>query len=426
MDILLPVVNVGLFPNDDVTHVTIFPSQEPIVIGAIYNIGDMNPEEYFPSPPIKKKVDSEWVCGSLTSRELVLTSRTYPLLFTDSFGIHNVQDVSDINLRKLYQNSVPDPQNIFMGHPEVTSLRLSGIYNKFRQAPSDSIKLHKPKVLSLYLRNLYNKLKMEEETICVALPSDISLEVRPLLQKLRTQGLDETVTVNLPDAIEIHTKDVVTLYDNPDIIDFKIDTPEPLSIEVKGIYNNSTQGGDGFNLDLPSDIELGGSVKPVLTFPVLKGEIVSENLISLTWDDSSITHTGYTLYKSLEPIPVNTTQEPYRQLGRDVKQFEDSTDILPDTPIYYRVTPRTVYGNLFSNQVEIVDYTSRVITFMVQESPTYIPLRVDNNIIPLVPAVDTMWDGLNANFEQMEVLDVSLTSVYTPTPKYIEMRIYSE
>lgn len=313
-----------------------------------------------------------------------------------------------------------------MGHPEVTTLRLSGIYNKFRQAPSDSIKLHKPKVLSLYLRNLYNKLKMEEETICVALPSDISLEVRPLLQKLRTQGLDETITVNLPDTIEIHTKDVVTLYDNPDIVDFKIDTPEPLSIEVKGIYNNSTQGGDGFNLDLPSDIELGGSVKPVLTFPVLEGEIVGENLIALTWDDSSITHTGYTLYKSLEPIPVNTTQEPYRQLGSDVKQFEDSTVILPDTPIYYRVTPRTVYGNLFSNQVEIIDYTSRVITFMVQESPTYIPLRVDNNIIPLVPAVDTMWDELNASFEQMEVLDVSLTSVYTPTPTYIEMRIYSE
>lgn len=315
---------------------------------------------------------------------------------------------------------------MLMGHPEVTSLRLSGIYNKFRQAHSDSIKVLKPKLLSLALRNLYNKLKMPEETLSVSLPFNVSLEVRPLLQRLRTQGLDETITVNLPQDIEIHTKDVVTLYDNPDIVDFKIGTPEPLSIEVKGIYNNSTQGGDGFNLGLPSDIELGGSVKPVLTFPVLEGEIVGENLIALTWDDSSITHTGYTLYKSLEPIPVNTTQEPYRQLGRDVKQFEDSTVILPDTPIYYRVTPRTVYGNLFSNQAEIIDYTSRVITFMIQESPTYIPLRVDNNIIPLVPAVDTMWDELNASFEQMEVLDVSLTPVYTPSPTYIEMRIFNE
>ena len=55
LDILLPVVNVGLFPNDDVTHVSLFPSQEPISVGAIYSIGDMNPEDYFPNTAIKKK-----------------------------------------------------------------------------------------------------------------------------------------------------------------------------------------------------------------------------------------------------------------------------------------------------------------------------------------------------------------------------------
>lgn len=55
MDILLPVVNVGLYPNDDVTHVSLFPSQEPITVGAIYSIGDMNPEDYFPNTAIKKK-----------------------------------------------------------------------------------------------------------------------------------------------------------------------------------------------------------------------------------------------------------------------------------------------------------------------------------------------------------------------------------
>ena len=55
MDILLPVVNVGLYPNDDLTHVTIYPSQEPISVGSIYNIGDMNPEDYFPNAALKKK-----------------------------------------------------------------------------------------------------------------------------------------------------------------------------------------------------------------------------------------------------------------------------------------------------------------------------------------------------------------------------------
>lgn len=55
MDILLPVVNVGIYPNDDVTHVSLFPSQEPISVGTIYSIGDMNPEDYFPNAAIKKK-----------------------------------------------------------------------------------------------------------------------------------------------------------------------------------------------------------------------------------------------------------------------------------------------------------------------------------------------------------------------------------
>lgn len=55
MDTLLPVVNVGLYPNNDVTHVSIYPSQKPITVDAIYSIGNMNPEDYFPNTAIKKK-----------------------------------------------------------------------------------------------------------------------------------------------------------------------------------------------------------------------------------------------------------------------------------------------------------------------------------------------------------------------------------
>lgn len=339
--------------------------------------------------------------------------------------VHNVHDVSDISLRNLYQKTT-DKQNITISNPRVTSLRIRNVYNRFRQAPSDFIKLLKPRVLSLALRNLYNKLNPRRESLTISLPTIAFLEVRPLLQKLRTWGLDETFKVTLPHSIEIHKKDVVNLYDNPDIIDFKIDTPEPLEVEVKNILNKNTQRGPDFEVGLPDGIELGGSVKPVLTFPVLEGEIINDSLAVLTWDDSSITHTGYLIYKSLEPIPVNTTQEPYIQLGRDVKQFDDFVDMPPNSTIYYRVTPSTVYGNLFSNQLELSTHTSKIITFMMQESPTYTPIRVDNNIIPLVPDIDTMWDGLNASFEQMSVLDVTLTSKYIPTPTYIEMRIYNE
>lgn len=340
--------------------------------------------------------------------------------------VDNVQGVSDITLRNLNHKISPETQNMSMGNPRVTSLELRSIHQKFSQTPTDFINLNKPRVLSLALRNLYNKLKPQEESIFVTMPSITFLEVRPLLQRLRTWDLDHKITVNLPDTIEIYKKGVVTSYDSPDFVDFKIGTPEPVSIEVKGIYNKTTQGGDGFVMGLPEDIKLSGSIKPVLSFPVLEGEVINDSLIELTWDDSSITHTGYLIYRSHEPIPVDTTQDPYMELGRDVKQFDDSFGIPENTAIYYRVTPRTVYGNLFSNQIELSNYTSKIITFMMQESPTYTPIRVDNNILPLVPDTDTEWDGLNARFEQLNVLDVTLMSEYIPTPTYIEMRNYNE
>ena len=340
--------------------------------------------------------------------------------------LHNVHDVSVVNLRSLYQKTRSDTLSMTMSNLTVTSLSLRNLYNKFSKEPDDFIELFKPTVLSLALRNLYNKLDTRGDSLSISLPSIAFLEVRPLLQKLHTWGLDETLKITAPNNIEIHKKDVVTLYDNPDIVDFKIDIPEPLEFEVKNIVNKNTQREPGFEVSLPDAIELGGSVKPVLTFPVLEGEIINDSLAVLTWDDSSITHTGYLIYKSLEPIPVNTTQEPYIQLGRDVKQFDDSVDMPPNATIYYRVTPSTVYGNLFSNQLELLTHTSKIITFIMQESPTYTPIRVDNNIIPLVPDIDIMWDGLNASFEQMSVLDMTLMSKYIPTPTYIEMRIYNE
>ena len=55
MDILLPVINVGIYPNDDVTHVSIYPSQELITVDTIYSIGDINHGGYSPNTAIKKK-----------------------------------------------------------------------------------------------------------------------------------------------------------------------------------------------------------------------------------------------------------------------------------------------------------------------------------------------------------------------------------
>lgn len=55
MDILLPVINVGIYPNNDVTHVSLYPSQEPITVDRIYSIGDINSGGHSLSTSIKKK-----------------------------------------------------------------------------------------------------------------------------------------------------------------------------------------------------------------------------------------------------------------------------------------------------------------------------------------------------------------------------------
>lgn len=332
----------------------------------------------------------------------MLTSRTYPIFITESIRVHNVQGVTDIALRNIYKktSTETDAHNISISNPRVTSLGIRNLYNRFSQAPTDFIKLLKPTVLSLSIRNLYNRLTPARDSISISLPSITSIKVRSLLKGFRTWGLDETITVSLPNIIEIHKKDVVSSYDNSVSADFKI--------------------------GLPDSVELGGSVKPVLTFPVLVGKFTEINNtlgISISWDDSSITHTGYTIYRSLEPIPEDTTQEPYLQLGRDVKQF-DEPYVDEDTTYYYRVTPKTVYGNLFSNQVELSHFTDHTVTFMMQESLTYIPIRADNNIIPLVPIADTKGYALNARFEQLSVLDSTLTSEYIPAPSDIELQIY--
>lgn len=339
--------------------------------------------------------------------------------------VHNVKRVSDVTIRKLYQKSSPETQDMAMTIPRITSLGLVNIktvYHSLIQAPS-IINISKPRVLSLTLNNRHNKLKPPIDPLSVTLPNLTSLKVTPHLQRLSTWGLDETINLTLPNDIKIHIRGKADLHD---IQDVKIDNPLLLDADLRYLHNETTQLGPAFGIALPQVIELRGSVKPVLTIPVLVGTedryAVSNKL---TWDDSSITHSGYWIYKSLEPIPIDTTQEPYKQIGRDVNHFDDLM-VDKDTTYYYRVTPKSVYGNLFSNQVELLHFTAQTVSFMIHESPTYTPLRVDNNIIPLVPTTDTEWDELNASFEHLAVTDVHLITKYTPSPTYIEMRNYNE
>lgn len=302
---------------------------------------------------------------------------------------------------------------------------------RYRQAPEDRIKILKPKILNLSLRNKYNKLNPpQEHSILVPPPSLTDIGLRTLLQRLQSPVINEFI-IALPNVLEVHQENFLFTYDNQDIDELRVNTPEFLWAELKNVMTSYTHRDDILEIGLPDGIEIGGSVKPVLTFPVLRSiEYSDTESIMLLWNDTSRTHTGYTIYKSLDPIPVDTTQEPYVHLGPNVKHFFDYDDIPPNTPIYYRVTPKSVYGNFFSNQVEITRHApdivdpDDIIYFMVQESPTYIPIRADNNIIPLVPIINTKWDELNARFEQFSVIDSTLTSEYIPALLDINLWIY--
>lgn len=53
-DYLLPTVDVGIFPSGTETRVNLYPNNSVIDVN-LYAIGEMNPEDFFPNPNLKKK-----------------------------------------------------------------------------------------------------------------------------------------------------------------------------------------------------------------------------------------------------------------------------------------------------------------------------------------------------------------------------------
>lgn len=53
-DFLLPVINVGISPSGSETSVGLYPSDSVIDVH-MYAIGELNPEDFFPNPNLKKK-----------------------------------------------------------------------------------------------------------------------------------------------------------------------------------------------------------------------------------------------------------------------------------------------------------------------------------------------------------------------------------
>ena len=297
------------------------------------------------------------MCGSLVPRELTLTSKMYPLLFSESFRINNA-NISNLSIRNVYQHT-SDLRNLKISHPSLFSLSIRNLYKSFRQFP-ERLKVNIPTVTYLWISNLYNKHRPPEESFRVNFPVLTNMYIRNQLQQLFTYPLDETIKMGLPTPLDLHHKNVVSKYLEQEIGVFKINTPSEISLEQKNILNKTSQTGPQLEVAIPTDIHFSGTVKPYITNPILSGSFddffenqTYKTVINLDWEDESITHAGYSLYKDTNPIPENTNLTPIFTGGREVFDYVDS-DIEEDTTYYYRVTPVSYLGKFFSNLISVV------------------------------------------------------------------------
>lgn len=54
LDYLLPTIDVGIFPSGSEAKVNLYPDGSVIDVN-MYAIGELNPEDFFPNPHLKKK-----------------------------------------------------------------------------------------------------------------------------------------------------------------------------------------------------------------------------------------------------------------------------------------------------------------------------------------------------------------------------------
>lgn len=291
------------------------------------------------------------VCGSLGTRELVLTSRMYPYHVRESLYFNNVDNVGDIYLRNIWQHTRSD-EKLTITQPQVTNLSLRNIYQFWKQF-AEKIRINKPKVLALSIKNLINRYTSPAERLFIRTPLIRSIYLRSYLQKLKTFPLDEKLTVMHPIILEMHHKNVVSKYDEKEIGILRVNNAAFLAASLRNVLQKQ-DAHEALSISNISDIQVGGTTKPYLKPPVLTGDVELGRLFSvpLEWADESITHTGYYLYRDTSPIPTNTTLDPIKELSRDSIAYED-WDVQEDTTYFYRVTPKSIYGRFFSNLLEL-------------------------------------------------------------------------
>jgi len=278
----------------------------------------------------------------------------YPIHVREAIKVNNIDWVGDLYKRNIWQHTKAPAETLGLSIPEVLNLSLRNLYQFWKQFP-EKFHIKIPNILSLEIRNLFRDYSdAPPEKVQMNLPTVIGIYLRSYLQKLFYYPLDDTFVVHLPEIADLHKKNVVDKYLEPEYGKMNIQLPEVVEMHFRNVLQTHNQEGEVIYLTLPEDIQIDGTVKPYVRFPVLSGSVNLDEVfnIDLSWEDESITHTGYYLFRDTSPIPVNTTLEPIQEFNREADAFVD-WDLEEDTTYYYRITPKSMYGRLFSNLLSL-------------------------------------------------------------------------
>lgn len=312
----------------------------------------------------------------------------------------NVEWVGDLYKRNLYQRLGVSEDTVSVKPPKVLSLALRNLYQHWKLKFPEKIHVKIPQVLTLYIKNLFNRYISTPVKLHVKIPEVLDIYLRSYLQKLFSYPLDDVITVDLPEVLNLHKKNIVDKYHEQEIGKMNIHLPEVEGMYLRNVLQAYTQVGDNLYLAIPEGIEISGTVKPYIRPPVLTGSVQLGEVfnIDLNWADESITHTGYLLFRDTSPIPVDTTLEPVQEFDRDTFTYED-WDLEEDTTYYYRVSPKSIYGRFFSNLIslEVPKYLRAPHSFAVSFQGLSMPLDAHGYINSLTKILSVKTGYLSVN-----------------------------
>ena len=247
------------------------------------------------------------LCGSLATRELVLTTQMYPYHERDSIQVNNVHDVDDLYMRNIWQHT-RTTETLGMGIPEVQSLSLRNLFQSWKQL-TEKMHLKMPVALSLDIKNVLRRYVTTSTRMAIKHPEVVSLYIRSYLQKLFSYPLDDILTVRHPEIVDLFHKNIVSKYLEEEYGKINVQLPEILETSLRNVLQTHNQQGEVIFLTMPIDVEISGTVKPYIRSPVLSGSVELGEVfnIDLEWQDESVTHTGYLLFRDTSPIGADTT-----------------------------------------------------------------------------------------------------------------------